>query len=128
MTPSPNHIPSPYLNNYTPPPPQSFPDPEDCHPNTPYQLYDLNFAGGPIPSPEALRTDKVALLPFIPSLYAGKFHEELQEGGNRGVMRLMPYPRDMAASLGELLQGVEVSMRGVEVSLSISGRERGVRG
>jgi hypothetical protein len=109
---------SPYLNNYTPPPPQSFPDPEACHSNTPYHLYDLNFAGGPIPAPAALRTDKVALLPFIPSLYAEKFYEELEKG-DRGVMRLMPYPRDMAASLEELLQGVEVSMRGVEVSLNL---------
>jgi hypothetical protein len=108
---------SPYLNLYTPPPPQSFPDPEDCHPDTPYTSYDLNFAGGPIPHPGALRTDKVALVPFVPSLHAKKLYEELQKGDCRGVMRWMPYPRDMAASLEELLQGVEVSMRGVEVSL-----------
>jgi hypothetical protein len=122
---TPNPISSPYLNNRSPPPasPPSpvFPDPEECHPHTPYSAYDLNFAGGLIPHPDALRTDKVELVPFVPSLHAKTLYEELQKGDCRGVMRLMPYPRDMAASLGELLQGVEVSMRGVEVRVEAGG-------
>ena len=102
----------PFLNKWTPPPVPS-PPPVSCHLDTPPSEYDLNFSGGPIPQ-RFLRTDKVLLVPFIPSLHARQCHAEMQ--GRTEIMRLMPYPKNMAESLEELLQGVEISMRSVPVS------------
>lgn len=102
---------SPYLNTYVPPPPPA-PLPHLPHLETPIESYDLNF-NSPIPHPH-LRTDKVALIPFIPSLHARQLDGEM--GGKREVMRLMPYPKNMGGGLQEILEGVEGSMRSLSVS------------
>jgi hypothetical protein len=104
-------MPLPYLNNWTTP---SAPTPHaQPHLDTPPHRYDLNFAGGLVPSTD-LTTDKVTLIPFIPSLHARYFYEEIKE--EKTLMRLMPYPKNMADGLEDLLQGVEISMRSVPVS------------
>ena len=105
-------MPLTYLNNWQPPPPP--PDlPPQPHLHTPSSSYDFNFSGGPIPS--NLCTDRVRLIPFVPSLHARQCYKNME--GKRDVMRLMPYPKNMGESLDELLQSVEISMRSEPASL-----------
>ena len=108
-------MPLTYLNNWQPPPPP--PDlPPQPHLHTPSSSYDFNFSGGPIPS--NLCTDRVRLIPFVPSLHARQCYKNME--GKRDVMRLMPYPKNMGESLDELLQSVEISMRSEPASQSVN--------
>jgi hypothetical protein len=108
-----------YLNAYTPP--QASPEPpKNVHLHTPPSSYDLNFSGGPIPS-LPLQTDKVALIPLIPSLHGPQLFSEFAGATKRGEvkegwLRWMPYARDIERSLDDLLYVIETQQRAVPVS------------
>jgi hypothetical protein len=107
---------STYLNAYTPPLPSASDEvPFEAHLNTPASAYDLNFAGGPIPT--VLQTDKLALVPFIPSLHAKQYYHGLKDYPE--LVRFMPYPKRLNESLNDLLYVIELSIRRLPVGFSV---------
>jgi len=99
-----------YLNKYTPPP--AAPDiPFECHLNTPPEEYDLNFAGGPV---YRLATDRLVMVPFVPSLHAKQYYQDVSQHGD--LMKYMPYAKRVDQSLDNLLYIIETTIRSLPVS------------
>ena len=69
-----------YINAYTPPP-DTIPDKELYGPSP----YDLNFV---FPVPDALSTDKVKLVPFVPRKYAARLMSRVE--GHADFFKYMP--------------------------------------
>jgi hypothetical protein len=99
-----------YLNKYTPPQP-SRDIPFECHLNTPPDSYDLNYNGGPI---YRLATDRLVLIPFIPSLHAKQYYQDVREHGH--LMKYMPYAKRVDESLNNLCYIIETTIRSLPVS------------
>ena len=99
-----------HLNSYQPPsPPLDIPF--ECHLNTPPDRYDHNFSGGPV---YTLSTDRLTLVPFVPSLHGKQYYHDIKEHGH--LMKYMPYPRRMDESLDNLLFVYEKTIRSLPAS------------
>jgi hypothetical protein len=101
-----------FLNAYTPPSPPP-PVPPNVNLKTPPEEYDLNFNGGAV---FPLRTDKVALIPFVPSLHAEGYYERI--AGDDDLMKYMPYFPRPSESLSNVCEAIDTSIRKLPVSLS----------
>lgn len=102
------------LNAYSPPSPPP-PPPLNVNLRTPLEEYDLNFCGGPI---FPLRTDKVALIPFVPSLHAEAYYERI--AGDSDLMKYMPYFPRPYESLSNTCEAIETLIRKLPVRCDVN--------
>lgn len=101
---------TPHPNFYQPPPPAPK-IPFEAHLQTPPSEYDHNFSGGPI---YTLSTDKLVLVPFVPSLHAKQYYHDVKDHGET-LLRFMPYPRRLDESLDALCEVYERTIRSLPV-------------
>lgn len=104
-----------FRNSYTPP--ASAEIPPLCFLDTPAEEYDHNFCGGPL---HPMATDKVMLIPFVPSLHLRRYHAEIR--GQPELMRYMPYTPHPSESIESACQWVEMYLRRVPVSSVLQPR------
>jgi hypothetical protein len=101
---------TPHPNSYqTPPPAPKIPF--EAHLQTPPSDYDHNFGGGPI---YTLSTDKLVLVPFVPSLHARQYYHDVKDHGET-LLKFMPYPRRLDESLDALCEVYERTIRSLPV-------------
>lgn len=102
-----------FRNDYQPPSaPQAKPP---SHGETPPELYDFNFNGGPVP---ILASSKVTLIPFVPAWHAPHYAHHLQ--GDEELVKWMPYTPNPAHGYEEVLECYEKYIRAMAVRSSSS--------
>jgi len=93
-------MPPPYVNNYTPPKIAPYPDPESILAST--EPYDINFSF-PLHL-DTLACPTARLTPFVPSLHARTFWEQIGPQA-RECFKYYPYCPDTLAHFLSILEG-----------------------
>lgn len=80
------------------------------HDETPPDVYDFNFNGGPV---SILSSSKVTLVPFLPAWHAPHFAHHLE--GDEDLVKWMPYVPNPAHGVEAVLECYEKYLRAMQV-------------
>lgn len=84
------------------------------HGETPPDVYDFNFNGGPV---SILSSSKVTMVPFLPAWHAPHFAHHME--GDEDLVKWMPYVPNPAHGVEAVLECYEKYLRAMHVSRSV---------